>query len=78
MPKTYPYVDYPEKVRNENVCAICGGRATHSRDVQFDWFRGNDEVVYLCAKHLRAPCTQVIKYAVWQAKLEKSDADKTL
>ena len=54
MAKKYPTIGSKQSWRTGKVCPICGIAGTDQRiDIQVNWFRGDDDVIYVhaaCAK----------------------------
>ena len=48
--RTYPRLGVCIKKR-KGLCVVCGNPATCWVDVQYSWFRGDDDVAKVCEKH---------------------------
>jgi hypothetical protein len=50
--RRYPYYAGCESYRGNGYCDCCPERATYVVDIQFSWFRGDDESYKVCGTHL--------------------------
>ena len=55
----YPRIGTRYKVSGKRErmkrCLLCGEKATQRIDIQTTWTRGDDEVVFVCETHGKAP-----------------------
>lgn len=51
--RKYPYIYGRQKMRADHTkpCAVCKKPATYICDVQYSWFRGDDEREHRCDDH---------------------------
>jgi len=62
MAKEYPAIGRKKKPKNAGglPCIICGIPTTGKVDIEVNWFRGDDEVVRVCAKHQKGHDPEII------------------
>lgn len=51
--REYPRIGSDRAIKR-GLCSCCNQSAQRRVDIQVDWFRGNDEVLNLCAEHYTA------------------------
>ena len=56
--KKYPYLDGSSIIKKYKgqMCSLCPPKtkATHRLTIQTNWFRGDDDVFWVCENHLAA------------------------
>lgn len=65
-------IDKRERCR---PCELCKTEATYTVIVQTGWFRGDDDVYWVCPKHLREARNHLGRFlATWSDKHRKAEA----
>lgn len=49
--KSYPLISGASKHKKKGVKCKCGENSTYKTFVQFNYFRGDDEMFFTCEKH---------------------------
>ena len=63
-----------DKRKRGRKCELCTTEATHVVTVQTSWFRGDDDLYWVCPNHLREARNNLCRFlATWSDKHRKTE-----